>query len=258
MAWYLYPLGIVAGFVAGFINTLAGSGSLITLPLLIFMGLPANIANGTNRVGVLFQNLVASHSFYAQKRLDLRSGLILALPSVIGSLIGAQIAVNLDEQMMRQAIGGLMIAMLVIMLLDPQRWLKGRPEALQGRPGPGQVFIFFCIGIYGGFIQAGVGIFLLAGLVLSVGYDLVHANAVKVLITFCLTASALLVFIYNGQVWWGVGILLAVGNSAGAWVAARMAVKRGANFVRWLVIAVVVVSAADLLGARGWVVGLFR
>lgn len=248
MEWYLYLAVIAAGFGAGFINTLAGSGSLITLPLLIFMGLPANVANGTNRVGVLFQNVVAVNSFHRREMLDVRGGLLLAAPAIVGSIIGAQIAVNLDEELMRRTIGALMVAMLVVILIRPNRWLMGRPEALKGRPGVGQMLTFFAIGIYGGFIQAGVGIFLLAGLVLIVGYDLVRANAVKVLIVLCFTISALAVFVLNNQVNWGVGILLATGNAVGGWVAARLAVERGAVFVRWLLIAVVAVAAANLLG----------
>ncbi len=248
LQWYSYVFVLLAGFGAGFINTLAGSGSLITLPLLIFLGLPATVANGTNRVGVLVQTAVATKSFHKQKVLDVRGGLILAAPAVVGSLIGAQIAVNLNEEMMRRAIGVLMVVMLVVILVRPKRWLEGRPEAVQERPGLVQMLVFFAIGIYGGFIQAGVGIFLLAGLVLSVGYDLVRSNAIKTLIVFCFTVSALIVFVMNDQVHWGMGILLAVGNAFGGWYAARTAVKRGAQFVRWLLIAVVVISALNFLG----------
>ena len=248
MEWYLYPAVIAAGFGAGFINTLAGSGSLITLPLLIFLGLPANVANGTNRVGIIFQNIVATGSFHREKMLDWRGGLLLAAPAIAGSIVGAQIAVNLDEQLMRQTIGALMVIMLFVILIRPKRWLEGKANALIKRPGWGQLLLFFMIGIYGGFIQAGVGIFLLAGLVLNVGYDLVRANSVKVLIILCFTFAALIVFVSNGQVVWGVGFLLAIGNALGGWVAARMAVERGAPFVRWLLTAVVAVSAADLLG----------
>lgn len=248
---------IAAGFGAGFINTLAGSGSLITLPVLIFIGLPANVANGTNRVGVLLQSLTAASSFRQQQVLDLGASLMLAAPAIVGSVIGAQIAVNLDEQLMRRTIGALMVAMLVVIIARPRRWLEGRAEALDQRPGWGQMVVFFLIGGYGGFIQAGVGIFILAGLVLSAGYDLVRANAAKALIVLCFTVFALLVFIYNDQVRWELGILLAIGNALGGWVAARMAVERGAVFVRWLLIAVVAVSAAQLLGLFELIVGLF-
>jgi uncharacterized membrane protein YfcA len=246
MAWYLYLAVITAGFAAGFINTLAGSGSLITLPLLIYLGLPANIANGTNRVAILLQNVVGVSSFHRQQVLDWRGGLALSLPAIVGSVIGAQIAVNLDEAMMRRSIGLLMVVMLIVILLRPQRWLEGQPEAKRSRWK--QWLIFFFIGLYGGFIQAGVGIFLLTGLVLSAGYDLVRANAVKVLIILYFTVSAMVVFVLNGQIEWGVGLIMAIGNMLGAWLGARVAVERGAVFVRRLLIAVVLVSAADLLG----------
>jgi len=255
--WYLYLAVIIAGFGAGFINTLAGSGSLITLPLLIFLGMPANVANGTNRVGVLFQNLVSVGSFKQQHVLDIKGGLVLAVPAIIGSVLGAQIAVNLDEALMRRTIGALMIVMLVIIFVRPRRWLQGRPEAMQQQPGFMQVLIFFAIGVYGGFIQAGVGIFLLAGLVLGVGYDLVRANAVKVLIILCFTLFAMGVFVLNNQIWWGMGFLLAIGNAIGGWLAAHMAVERGAIFVRWILIAVVAVSAAALLGVFDIIARLF-
>ncbi len=248
MEWYLYIAVIAAGFLAGFINTLAGSGSLITLPLLIFVGLPANVANGTNRVAILLQNVVGVSSFRQQGVLSFRRGLLLAIPAALGAIVGAQIAVNLDEEMMRRVIGGLMLVMLVIVLVRPKRWLEGRPEAESEKSTWPQAFVFFAIGAYGGFIQAGVGIFLLAGLVLSAGYDLVRANAVKLLIVLCFTVFALGVFVINNQVNWLVGLVLAVGNMTGAWVASRIAVKRGARFVRWLLIAVLIVSGAMLLG----------
>ncbi len=258
MAWYIYLAVLAAGFGAGFINTLAGSGSLITLPLLIFLGIPANVANGTNRVGVLFQNIVSTESFRRREVLDMRGSLILSAPAVIGSLIGAQIAVDLNEKVMEQAIGVLMVIMLLVIVLRPNRWLQGELKKMEERPSIFQLVLFFFIGMYGGFLQAGVGIFLLAGLVLGIGYDLVRANAVKVFIILAFTISSLLVFMINGQVLWGMGLLLAVGNSLGAWAAARMAVERGANFVRWLLIAVVAVSAAELLGVFAWIGQLFQ
>jgi len=256
--WLIYLGVIAAGFGAGFINTLAGSGSLITLPVLILLGLPANVANGTNRVGILFQNIVSTGSFHRRKMLDLRGGLILAAPAIVGSVIGARIAVDLDEALMQKVIGALMIVMLVTMFVDPKRWVQGDMQFLEKRPSVVQFLIFFAIGIYGGFIQAGVGIFLLAGLVLSVGYNLVRANAVKNLIVLAFTVAALLVFVANDQVNWAAGLILAIGNSLGAWVAARMAVKRGASFVRWIVIIVVAISAAKLLGGFTFISQLFQ
>ncbi|NIV39576.1 MAG: TSUP family transporter, partial [Anaerolineae bacterium] len=142
---------------------------------------------------ILLQNIVGVGSFRQQGALDQRGAAIL------GALAGAQIAVNLDEELMRKTIGGLMIVMLVVILLRPQRWLQGSLERLEGLPHPGQLFLLFLVGVYGGFIQAGVGIFLLATLVLGIGYDLVRANAVKVGIVLLFTVAALAVFVRNSQ-----------------------------------------------------------
>ncbi|MGC9341639.1 MAG: sulfite exporter TauE/SafE family protein [Bacteroidales bacterium] len=247
MEWYIYPLIVIAGIFAGFINTLAGSGSLITLPLLIGLGLPANVANGTNRIAILLQNVVGVSSFKKQKVLDFRSSVKLVIPAVIGSVIGAMIAVDINEEIMRKTIGGLLLFMFFVILWKPSRWLREQ----QGKaPLPYwlRAIVFFFIGMYGGFIQAGVGFFLLSGLVLGAGYDLVRANAVKVLIILVYTAFALAVFIYNDQVNYTYGFILAAGNMIGAFLGAKVAVKWGPKFVRYLLLVTVIVAAAKLLG----------
>ncbi len=246
MELYLLPLVIGAGLLCGFINTLAGSGSLITLPLLIFLGLPANVANGTNRVAILFQNLVAIRGFHKGKVLDIHRGKWLLLPAMLGALVGAQVAVEMNERVMRLSIAIVMVLMLFVLLLKPKRWLTGERQAGSRPPTFLEWGVFFSVGAYGGFIQAGVGIFLLAALVLASGFDLVKGNAVKVLIVLGFTPFALLVFIFHNQVDWSVGLILALGNMAGAWLGTRVAAKHGAGFVRWVLIAVVTVSAAKL------------
>jgi uncharacterized membrane protein YfcA len=246
--WYFYPLLVAAGFVAGFVNTLAGSGSAVTLPVLIFMGLPASIANGTNRVAIVLQNVAGVTSFRQRGVLDPRGAFLLSVPAILGSVIGAQISLSLNEELLQRVIGLVMLAMLVIILLRPRRWLRGTLERMAGLPDWKHLLLFFIIGMYGGFIQVGVGIFLLAGLVLGIGYDLVRANAVKVTIVLCFTLVALMVFMLNGRVQWREGLILAVGNMLGAWVGARFAVDQGVVWVRRILIAIVVFSAAKLLG----------
>jgi uncharacterized membrane protein YfcA len=237
----------VTGFVAGFINTLAGSGSLITLPMLILLGLPATIANGTNRVGVVLQNVVAVATFRKHRALDPTGSLRLMIPTVIGSFAGAALAVDLDEVVMRRVIGALMLVMLAIIVFKPERWLS--EHATSERKSLWlEAPVFFAIGVYGGFIQAGSGVFLLAGLVLCSGYNLVSANAVKNLIVLVLSLAALAVFIVNDQVRWDIGLLLAAGQAAGGWTAARLAIARGAPVVRIVLIGVLLLSAGALLG----------
>lgn len=248
MQWYSYPLLIAAGFVAGFVNTLAGSGSAVTLPVLILIGLPPSLANGTNRVALALQNVAGVASFQRARVLDGRGALLLSVPAVIGSAIGAQVSLTVGEELMRRIIGVVMLGMLGVILLRPKRWLHGTLERMTQRPDWKLLLLFFALGAYGGFIQVGVGVFLLAGLVLGIGYDVLRANAVKVTIVLCLTAVALLVFVLNGRVQWREGLILALGNVMGAVVGARFAVEQGVEWVRRMLIAIVLFAAAQLLG----------
>jgi uncharacterized membrane protein YfcA len=235
----------LVGFAAGFINTLAGSGSLLTLPILILLGLPANVANGTNRVGVVLQNIVAVATFRQRGVLPLAGSWKLILPSVVGAVIGAELAVDRDEALLRRTIGVLMLVLLVVMVLKPERWIAEHAAPRAPRLLV-EVPLFFVIGVYGGFIQVSVGLFLMAGLVLGAGYNLVGANALKNLIVLVFSAAALVVFVLNDQVQWTLGLLLGAGQAVGAWVAAHFAVRRGAEFVRWAVIVITVAAAIAL------------
>ncbi len=244
----VYIAVVLAGLLAGFINTLAGSGSLISLPMLIFAGLPANVANGTNRIAILLQNIVAVRGYHGQSLLDWKRGLWLATPTTIGAIIGARIAVDLPEATMRRAIGAIMVMMLFVLLVNPKRWIVGKEGKTQSRPGLKEMAVFVLIGVYGGFIQAGVGIFTLAGLVLGAGYDIVRANAIKVLLVLIFTVPALAVFALHHQVNVGWGLLLAVGNMTGAWLGTRFAARPGAAvWVHRLLVIVVIYSALRLL-----------
>ncbi len=246
--WYIYPLVIFIGFVAGFVNTLAGGGSLLTLPLLMFLGLPANIANGTNRIAILLQNIVGVRSFQKQKVLEYKHGLKLSIPAIIGSIIGASFAVELDENIMRKTIAVLLIIMFFLILYKPDRWIKGQSGEVKAKQNILQIIIFFFIGIYGGFIQAGVGFFLLAGLVLGGGFDLVRANALKMLIVLLITIFAIIIFIYNEQVNYQIGFILAIGNMMGAYIATKFAVNLGAKYVRYFVLTVLALASIKFLG----------
>ena len=159
MPAYGYPLLVAAGFIAGFVNTLAGSGSLVTLPALIFLGLPAGVANGTNRIAILMQNVAAVGSFRSQKVFRVGEGLPLALPAVLGALVGARIAVELDEETMRRAIGVVMLLMAANVALKPKRWLTPRAGAEARGAGPLALVGLFFAGMYGGFIQVESGFF---------------------------------------------------------------------------------------------------
>ena len=248
MTWVEIIVLIISGLFVGFINTLAGGGSIISLSILMFLGLPANVANGTNRIAILIQNIAAVGSFRQQKVLDHKKGFWLAIPATIGSIIGAWIAVDLNEAVIEKAITVVMLIMMFVILYKPQRWLKGKEELQQKKVTPWQVVLFFAIGIYGGFLHMGVGYALLAGIVLGAGYDLVKANAIKVFIILIWSPVILVVFMINGQVNYLYGLILSIGNVAGALIASRLAVKQGAVFVRWVIIAVILLTAAHVFG----------
>ncbi|HAN76570.1 MAG TPA: hypothetical protein DCQ31_01745 [Bacteroidales bacterium] len=256
MEWYLYAAVVVAGFISGFINTVAGSGSLVSLPMLMYLGLPAGMANGTNRIAIFLQSLVGVAGFKQQKVFNVREGLLIAIPTTVGSLIGAFLAVDLDEKILKQAIGALLIIMFFVILLKPEAWIKGQAGKISAKPSFLQVVIFFAIGVYGGFIQAGVGFFLLAGLVLSSGYDLVKANAIKVLIVLLYTPFALAVFMYNQQVNYVLGLVLAAGSMAGAYMATRFAANVGPKVIRYILLVILLIAALDLVGFFGSIMNI--
>lgn len=245
-------ISVIIGFFAGFINVFAGGGSLLTLPLLIFMGLPANVANGTNRIALILQNIVATGSFRQQKVLDFKQGIFLVIPACVGSIIGALVAVNLNEQILETTIGILLVVMFLFILLNPEKWLIKPEEKKLVKPTLIQILIFFVIGLYGGFIQAGIGFFLIAALVMIVGVDLVKANALKLFIVLIYNLLAFVVFVINQQVNYKIGFTLAIGNMLGAFVASRIAVKKGPQLVRYILLIALIISASKLLGLFDW------
>ena len=237
---------IGAGLLAGFINTLAGSGSLVSLPLLIFLGLDPSTANGTNRIAILLQNIVGVGSFHKEKQIEWKTDIRFAFPALLGAIIGSLIAVEIDEDIMGKVIGIVMILMLVVILLNPKKLLKDNKEISSEKLWL-KYIVFFFVGIYGGFIQAGVGIFILLGIAYTTGINLVRANAVKLLIILLYTPIALAIFIYYGQVNWKYGLILAVGNMIGAFLGTKVAIKQGPKFIRWVLIGIIIISAGKLL-----------
>jgi uncharacterized protein len=239
---------VVAGIFVGFINTLSGGGSVISLSLLLILGLPANIANGTNRISIFFQTLSSVGSFSRQKMFtDLRP-VWLGIPATIGAILGAYLAVDVNTRVIEIAMAAAMVIMLIFLFYKPDKWLKENPGLLSGRVRWWQLGIFFAVGFYGGFIQVGVGYFLLMALVLGVGYDLVKANAVKNLIVFFYAIFALLVFIIDGKVNYFYGVILSVGSMIGAILASYLAVKKGAGFIRAVILISVVLTILQITG----------
>lgn len=243
MVWWEALLLGAGGLAAGVINTMAGGGSMLTVPLLVLAGVPGNDANGSNRLGILTSNAAAVASF---RRLgigrDGRSYLPILIPVVVGSLVGSIAISRLTDETFETVFGLLMIPLIILSIRKPrvasadERWST-----------PVTVLVFLVIGMYGGAVQAGVGLVLLAALTRA-GFDLVTANSVKVLVNVVVTTIALPVFIIQGHVQWIPAALLAVGFTAGGSAGAHMTVRGGERWIRGLTIAAALLLAARLLG----------
>lgn len=239
---------VVIGFVAAVINVLAGGGSFLTLPLLLFLGLPAPVANGTNRVGVLAQNVSASFGFHRHRVLPLRWALAASVPAVAGAALGAWTAIHVPDVAFRRILSVVMLAVAFGTLLHRSRAAARSADARSPWHWT-MIAGFFGMGLYGGFLQAGVGFLALAMASLA-GLDLVRGNAIKVFTVMLLTLVSLAIFAGTGHVNWPAGAALAVGNLLGGIVGVRVAVLKGHRWLERVVTATIVVFAVLL-----WVTG---
>ncbi len=240
--WGLALLGAV-GLLVGAVNTVAGGGSLLTLPLLILLGLPPATANATNRLGTFLQSAVATVSYARADMLPVRAAAPRLAAASLGALAGARLSLLLAPEDFQRVIAGMMLALVALLLARPERFLRPRPPA----PPWLQALAFFVIGGYGGFLQAGAGFFLLAGSALLCGEDLGRANAVKNLLVATFTIPALAVFFAHGLVEPLPGLALASGSMVGGLFGARLALRRGAGFIRAVLVVMVLAVSLRLL-----------
>ena len=235
-----------SGIVVGFINTLAGGAVVISLTVFMMLGLPVTMANGTNRLPIMFQSATSAVNFYRQKLLDFKTGLKLAAPLAVGSIVGAETASAISDTVFTVCLAAVLTVTLLLMLFSPRSVLKGT-----GRPKPVRWYYyvwFLAIGFYGGYIHVGIGYMLLAATMGGLGYDIVRANALKGMMMAVMTVLAFAVFAFNGQVNYYFGLLHAAGNVIGAFFASQYASRLGVRFLKWFLVAVVLTLLADMAG----------
>ncbi len=235
---------VLAGFVAAFINVMAGGGSAVTLIILEPM-LGANVANATNRVAIVFANILGTSNFARRQLVPWKMSFSLLVPTMIGTAAGAWVATRVSNEQMRTAFAVVLIAVALSVLLKPSAWLKEQVEPRLGRWGRAAAFLG--IGFYGGFVQVGVGFLLISGLVLGCGLDLVKGSAAKMFLIACYTALAVGVFALADQINWPVGLVMAIGNCSGAYLGTRVAIQKGARLIRWLLAVASVAVALRIL-----------
>ena len=232
------------GILAGFLNTLAGGGSVLVLPVLILSGIPSPIANATNRVAILIQNMTGSYNFHKHQMLNVRPVFHITIAAVLGAIIGSFFAVKLTSEIFDKILGMVFLFILFIMLRphkQKNRFTKVLPKWLE-------FLIFLVVGFYGGFIQAGVGFIFLATLNLIEEFSLIKANAVKVFIIMCYTLFAVLIFAINGKIIWKYGLILSAGNFIGAYLGVKAAIRKGEKFVRIVLSIAIVIACLKLFG----------
>ena len=236
-----------AGLIAGIVNTLAGGASALTVPVLVLVGLPGTVANGTNRIGILVQNVVAAFRFRAEGVSGFRRSVPVLLPVALGSLLGAFVISSVSDATFNFIFGVVMIFLIVPMLRPPQA-ADIAPTHAGGAWSPPVTFaVFFAIGLFGGAFQAGVGLFLVLALS-HAGYQLVQANSIKVVVNAVLTAAAVPVFVWRGHVVWMPAMILAAGFVIGGVIGVRAAVRGGEKVIRPVLVGSVLFLAGRMMG----------
>jgi uncharacterized protein len=244
-AWYEYLLIIGVGFLAAFLNTVGGGGSLFSVPILTFMGLPITMANATSRVAILFQNFFAVGGFRSKGvELPWPYSLYLGLASLGGGLIGSLLASKVPDAVFSKIFVGVMIFSVILIIYDPFK-SKGE-EKLNFKSQLIGAICFFFIGIYGGFIQAGIGFLVIAVLSVVNNLSLVKSNYVKVFAAIVYTGVSVAVFAYEGKIVWTTGLILAIGHAMGGWYASRWSVKAGEVWIKRVMIVSVLAMAIKL------------
>lgn len=238
---------LAVGIVAGFINTIAGGGSLLSMPILIFLGLPPAVANATNRVAIFSQNIFAVAGFKSKGISEFKYSVILGISALVGAVIGAKIAVDINGEIFNKILAVTMVVVVFIIITGRAKPRNINTERISKKSQTIGFISFFFIGIYGGFIQAGVGFLIIGALTAINGFSLVKTNSIKVLVVLIYTIAALAVFIYEGKVNWLYGAVLAVGNSTGAWFASRWSVDKGDKVVK-----IILGIAVSALAVKLW------
>ena len=246
MEWYHYVLLVAVGFAVGFINTVAGGGSLLSLPTLIFLGLPPAVANGTNRVAIVIQTALATAGFKSKGVSTFPFNLYLGIAAFLGAILGAWIAIDINGETFNRILAMVMLAVVLIIIFKPKMRLEDMEERLTGKYLWLTLIVFFFFGIYGGFINAGLGFLMIFFMHYVNRMNLVRVNATKVAVVFIYILSALAVFALNDKVNWKLGLILAIGNGSGAWVASRYSVKKGDGFIKTFLVVVVIAMAIKL------------
>jgi len=243
---YEIPIVIAVGFLAAFLNTVGGGGSLFSVPILTFLGLPITNANATSRVAILFQNIFAASGFRSKGvELPMPYSIYLGLSAMVGGFIGSMLASRIQDEVFNKIFVGVMILSVVLIIYDPFK-ATGSKEVYTVKSQIIGTILFFFVGIYGGFVQAGVGFLVIAVLGLVNKMQLVKTNYVKVFSAIVYTIVSVIVFAIEGKIIWMTGFVLAIGHALGGWYASRWSVDKGEVWIKRVMIVSIIAMAVKL------------
>ncbi len=251
--WELALL-LLTGIATGYLNVMAGGGSMLSVPIMIFLGVPGTVANATNRIAILPQNFAAVIAFARKGFANFRLSLSLALCTLPGALIGSYVATKISNDNFNTLLAVIMVAVLIIMSLpdghtappqtDDERTANvtiSRTRMIWGH------VLMVAIGFWGGFIHIGVGFLLMPVLNRVLQMDLVTTNSHKVFIVLVYTAVALMVFSSQLSLNWSYGLALALGTITGGTLAANVQIKQGVGTIKLTLNLVIVAFIIKLL-----------
>ena len=222
---------LITGIATGFLNVMAGGGSMLSVPIMIFLGVPGTIANATNRIAILPQNVSAVWAFYRKGFSNFKLSLSLGLCTIPGTIIGAHIASNVANDQFNHLLAIIMVIVLIVMSLPQAKTISTDQSPSKKRLITGHLLMGL-IGFWGGFIHIGVGFLLMPVLNRVMQLDLITTNAHKVMLVLCYTVVALVVFASQLELIWKYGIALGIGTWIGAWIAANMQIKQGIGAIK--------------------------
>jgi uncharacterized membrane protein YfcA len=221
---HTWTLLLGAGIVCGFLNAAASSGSALTLPLLLMLGLPPGVANGTNRLPVLVGMASAFWQFQRAGAIPWSFTLRLLPVFLLSALAGSGLATILPMDQIRVLVHVALVLAFLLVLLKPQRWLAPKDAFDAGqRPSIVLQLCIAVVGLWTGLIVLDAATYLLVSLVLIGGLSLQQASAVKVVLIGFSTVISLIVFIHGGEVNWQMAVPLMLGSSLGGWLGASLA-----------------------------------
>jgi uncharacterized membrane protein YfcA len=249
----LWQEAVIAGaaFAAGLINSIAGGGTLVSFPALLWVGRDPVLANATSTVALWPASLAGAYGFRGELKGGARTFLLFAAPSLVGGVLGAVLLLRTPSETFGRLVPFLILfATLLLAAQEPiSRRLRGdREEAHQPTRAwwVGALVFQFMVGVYGGYFGAGIGILMLAALGLLGFTDIYRMNALKNLLAICINGVAAIYFIASGKVYWMDVFVMMAAAIAGGYSGARLAYRLGRRFVRTAVIIIGLIMSVSL------------